>query len=252
MPRRLTPDSYPQERIPLITLEPQKVIAKKIKFREPATTFMVVQLIAHDDEHHVPSPVLNVLPRPLLPRPSPHALSRAIPARIASLHPSRCNPQARRAKSGGMHDSTPANRRADTTGKTHLAADRTVLKRPSVGSTSRIEVPSVQGEAEIARTSVGAPPALRTETNRTRRSGLTRKELELYSGKLFCLGPAFQASNGYSEPSKGGTTIAERDDRQSSATHNQAGGPNNGNGPPTPGVNLMGAAWGRSQRTFSP
>ncbi|KAF5340696.1 hypothetical protein D9611_007412 [Ephemerocybe angulata] len=64
---------------------------------------------------------------------------------------------------------------------------------------------------------------------------------EEYSGKLFGLGPAFQASNGYSEPSRGGTTIAERDDRQSSATHNQAGGPNNGNGPPTPGVNLMGA-----------
>ncbi|KAJ2931855.1 hypothetical protein H1R20_g5237, partial [Candolleomyces eurysporus] len=67
-----------------------------------------------------------------------------------------------------------------------------------------------------------------------------------YSGKLYGLGQTFPTTNGFTEPGRGGATIAERDDRQSSVqrdVHNQTPGvPNSASsaGPQTPGVTLMG------------
>jgi CCR4-NOT transcription complex subunit 7/8 len=50
-----------------------------------------------------------------------------------------------------------------------------------------------------------------------------------YSGKLYGLGQTFSMSNGLADPTRGGATIAERDDRGSARDiHNQTPGPNNG------------------------
>lgn len=48
-----------------------------------------------------------------------------------------------------------------------------------------------------------------------------------YSGKLYGLGQTFSMINGLTDPSRGGATIAERDDRNSSIRdlHNQTPGP---------------------------
>lgn len=47
-----------------------------------------------------------------------------------------------------------------------------------------------------------------------------------YSGKLYGLGPTFSVTNGLTDPSRGGATIAERDDRSSIRDiHNQTPGP---------------------------
>jgi CCR4-NOT transcription complex subunit 7/8 len=49
-----------------------------------------------------------------------------------------------------------------------------------------------------------------------------------YSGKLYGLGQTFAISNGLTDPTRGGATIAERDDRGSARdVHNQTPGPNN-------------------------
>lgn len=51
-----------------------------------------------------------------------------------------------------------------------------------------------------------------------------------YSGKLYGLGQTFAISNGLTDPTRGGATIAERDDRGSSRdVHNQTPGPNSNN-----------------------
>lgn len=48
-----------------------------------------------------------------------------------------------------------------------------------------------------------------------------------YSGKLYGLGQTFTVSNGFTDPGRGGATIAERDDRGSARdAHNQTPGPN--------------------------
>lgn len=48
-----------------------------------------------------------------------------------------------------------------------------------------------------------------------------------YSGKLYGLGRTFTVSNGFTDPGRGGATIAERDDRGSARdAHNQTPGPN--------------------------
>lgn len=50
-----------------------------------------------------------------------------------------------------------------------------------------------------------------------------------YSGKLYGLGQTFSMANGLTDPSRGGATIAERDDRGSAReVHNQTPGPNGG------------------------
>lgn len=47
-----------------------------------------------------------------------------------------------------------------------------------------------------------------------------------YSGKLYGLGQTFSVTNGLTDPSRGGATIAERDDRSSIRDiHNQTPGP---------------------------
>ena len=49
-----------------------------------------------------------------------------------------------------------------------------------------------------------------------------------YSGKLYGLGQTFAISNGLTDPTRGGATIAEREDRGSARdVHNQTPGPNN-------------------------
>ena len=49
-----------------------------------------------------------------------------------------------------------------------------------------------------------------------------------YSGKLYGLGQTFAISNGLTDPTRGGATIAERDDRGSARdVHNQTPGPSN-------------------------
>jgi CCR4-NOT transcription complex subunit 7/8 len=52
-----------------------------------------------------------------------------------------------------------------------------------------------------------------------------------YSGKLYGLGQTFAISNGLTDPTRGGATIAERDDRGSvnRDVHNQTPGLNNSN-----------------------
>ena len=50
-----------------------------------------------------------------------------------------------------------------------------------------------------------------------------------YSGKLYGLGQTFSMTNGFTDPSRGGATIAERDDRNSAReVQNQTPGPNGG------------------------
>jgi len=52
---------------------------------------------------------------------------------------------------------------------------------------------------------------------------------EEYSGKLYGLGQTFSMTNGLADPSRGGATIAEREDRGSAReVHNQTPGPNGG------------------------
>lgn len=53
---------------------------------------------------------------------------------------------------------------------------------------------------------------------------------EEYSGKLYGLGQTFSMANGFTDPSRGGATIAERDDRSSTGreAQNQTPGPNGG------------------------
>jgi len=52
---------------------------------------------------------------------------------------------------------------------------------------------------------------------------------EDYSGKLYGLGQTFSTTNGFTDPSRGGATIAERDDRSSAReVQNQTPGPNGG------------------------
>jgi CCR4-NOT transcription complex subunit 7/8 len=53
---------------------------------------------------------------------------------------------------------------------------------------------------------------------------------EEYSGKLYGLGQTFSVTNGFTDHSRGGATIAERDDRGSAGRegHNQTPGPNGG------------------------
>ena len=53
---------------------------------------------------------------------------------------------------------------------------------------------------------------------------------EEYSGKLYGLGQTFSMTNGFTDPSRGGATIAERDDRGSTGreAQNQTPGPNGG------------------------
>ncbi|TFK69540.1 CAF1-domain-containing protein [Pluteus cervinus] len=78
-----------------------------------------------------------------------------------------------------------------------------------------------------------------------------------YSGKLYGLGQTFSPTNGFSDPGRGGATIAERDDRVARDAHNQTPGVNVTAGPsqavpigipsmsagglPTPGYGPMGA-----------
>lgn len=60
-----------------------------------------------------------------------------------------------------------------------------------------------------------------------------------YSGKLYGLGQTFSMSNGLTDPSRGGATIAERDDRGSARdAHNQTPGPNNGGSQQAPSVSM--------------
>ena len=60
-----------------------------------------------------------------------------------------------------------------------------------------------------------------------------------YCGKLYGLGQTFSTSNGLTDPSRGGATIAERDDRGSSReVHNQTPGPNNASGQQTQNVTM--------------
>src|SRR5258707_13017364 len=50
-----------------------------------------------------------------------------------------------------------------------------------------------------------------------------------YSGKLYGLGQTFSMTNGFTDPSRGGATIAEREDRSSAReVQNQTPGPNGG------------------------
>lgn len=59
-----------------------------------------------------------------------------------------------------------------------------------------------------------------------------------YSGKLYGLGQTFSMTNGLTDPSRGGATIAERDDRGSAREiHNQTPG-SNGGASQQQGVNL--------------
>lgn len=52
-----------------------------------------------------------------------------------------------------------------------------------------------------------------------------------YNGKLYGLGQTFSASNGITDPARGGATIAEREDRSIlRESHNQTPGPNATNG----------------------
>ena len=60
-----------------------------------------------------------------------------------------------------------------------------------------------------------------------------------YSGKLYGLGQTFAISNGLTDPTRGGATIAERDDRGSAReVHNQTPGPNNATAQQTQNVNM--------------
>ncbi|KAF8895148.1 ribonuclease H-like domain-containing protein [Infundibulicybe gibba] len=60
-----------------------------------------------------------------------------------------------------------------------------------------------------------------------------------YSGKLYGLGQTFSATNGLTDPGRGGATIAERDDRGSTRdVHNQTPGANNSGNPQSQGVGM--------------
>jgi len=58
-----------------------------------------------------------------------------------------------------------------------------------------------------------------------------------YSGKLYGLGSTFSTTNGLTDPSRGGATIAERDNRSSAReVQNQTPGPNGSAAQQTPAV----------------
>ena len=60
-----------------------------------------------------------------------------------------------------------------------------------------------------------------------------------YSGKLYGLGQTFSLTNGLTDPTRGGATIAEREDRGSVRDlHNQTPGPNGGVNQAAQGVTL--------------
>lgn len=60
-----------------------------------------------------------------------------------------------------------------------------------------------------------------------------------YSGKLYGFGQTFPQSNGLTDPSRGGATIAEREDRSSAReAHNQTPGPNNVGNQQSQNVNM--------------
>lgn len=77
---------------------------------------------------------------------------------------------------------------------------------------------------------------------------------EEYSGKLYGLGQTFSMTNGFTDPSRGGATIAERDDRSSARdVQNQTPGPNGGANQQTqPGPMNLNPLQGGIQTSITP